>query len=82
MMESVLQKQLDFYSAGKLPAYVVATSYARLGQTDEALRYLQIAYQRHEPTFLFIRGDGAFVAMHHNPAFRKLLAQAGFPPLS
>ncbi len=80
MLKRVLQTDLDLFSQGKVPAFTVAGTYARLGEQDETLRYLQISYQRHEPSFLVVRGDRTFAPYRDKPAVRKLIEQAGLSP--
>ncbi|MFZ0313432.1 MAG: hypothetical protein WAL85_12060 [Candidatus Korobacteraceae bacterium] len=81
MLENILQVQKKFYAEGKLSPYFVARTSARLGQEDEALRYLQDSYQKHDSSLLSLRADEALVSLHHDPSFQKLVAQLGLPPL-
>jgi hypothetical protein len=52
-----------------------------LGQNEEALRYLQDSYQKHDSFLLSLRADEALVSLHNHPSFQKLVAQIGLPPL-
>ncbi len=81
MLAGILRLQKKLYAEGRLPAYAVAETCARLGRKEEALRYLQTAYERHETAFLSLRVDEGWSSLHDDPAYRQLLAQAGFPPL-
>lgn len=82
LLENTLQVQKKFFADGALPAFTVAVTYALLGDKVEALRYLQTSYERHETAFLSIRAHEPLFVLHDNPAFRKLVVQAGLPPLS
>ncbi len=82
MFQSMVLAQKQYFEAEKMPAFSVATTYARMGQKNEALRYLQTSFRRHEVAFLAIRVHEAFVDLHHDPAFQQLVGQAGLPPLS
>jgi tetratricopeptide (TPR) repeat protein len=80
MFEATLKMQQKLYAKGEASAFVVATTAARLGRKEEAMRYLQAAYRDHDPYFLSIRLDEAFTGLHDDPEFRKLVQLAG-PPL-
>jgi len=82
MFQSIVLAQKQYFDAEKMPAFSVATSYARVGDKAQALRYLQTSFRRHEVAFLAIRVHEALVGLHGNPAFQQLVAQAGLPPLS
>jgi tetratricopeptide (TPR) repeat protein len=81
MLENILgiQKKLD--AEGRVPAFLVATTYGYLGNKTEALRYLEISERRHEASFISIRSHQAFYSLHDDPSFRNLVEQAGLPPL-
>ena len=81
MFEATLKMQQKLYAEGEASAFVVATTAARLGRKEEAMRYLQAAYRDHDPYFLSIRLDEAFTGLHDDPDFRKLVQLAGLPPL-
>ncbi len=81
MFQSIALAQKQYFEAEKLPAFSVATTYARMGQKNEALRYLQTSFRRHEVAFLAIRVHEAFVDLHRDSTFQQLVGQAGLPPL-
>ncbi len=82
MLQSMLRVQKKYFEAERMPAFFVATTYARLGEKKEALHYLQTSFQRHEVAFLAIRVHEALVPLHGDPTFQQLVGQAGLPPLS
>lgn len=81
-LEIMVLAQKHYFDAEKMPAFSVATSYARMGDKEQALRYLRTSFRRHEVAFLAIRVHEALVNLHGDSAFRQLVAQAGLPPLS
>jgi tetratricopeptide (TPR) repeat protein len=81
MLSDILREQKKFYDQKQLSAFLVASTCARLGQKEEALQYLQASYEQHDPLFLTIRTEQAFSTLYADPAFRKLVVQAGLPPL-
>ncbi len=82
MFEALLKVDEKLYQSGQLSPYMLAVSHARLNHNDEALLYLQKAYELHDPIFLNIRGDGSFVALRNDPRFRQLERKSGLPPLT
>jgi len=81
MLTEMLKVQRGLYADGKIPAFDLAWTYARLGEKQEALKYLQIAYTKHEGQMLAVRIDSAFVGLHSEKAFQKLVADIGLPPV-
>ena len=82
MLGSIALVQKQYFEAEKMPAFAVATTYARMGDKEQALRYLQISFRRHEVAFLALRVHEGFIDLHADPAFQQLVTQAGLPPLS
>ncbi len=80
MLTEMLGVQKNLYADGKFSAHDLAWTYARLGEKQDALRYLQIGYEKHEGAMLEIRGDTAFVGLYKEKEFRKLLEEMGMPP--
>jgi hypothetical protein len=58
----------------------LAYSYARLGQNDEAFRYLEIAYEERDPGLLQIRVDPDFDNLRADARYHRLVQRIGFPP--
>lgn len=76
MLENILRTQKKLYAEGRLSGFLVASTCARLGQTEDALRYLQASYEQHDSFFLTIRTDEAFSRLYADQRFRKLVVQA------
>lgn len=70
--EVPFEKQLVDRGEGSASAYEVATGYAALGQRQDALRYLQLSFDRHEAAMLF--GD-PIPELETDPVFLKFRAQ-------
>ncbi len=81
LLSDILREQKKFYDQRQLSAFLVASTCARLGQNEDALRYLRASYEQHDPLFLTIRTEEAFSNLYAEPSFRKLVVQAGLPPL-
>jgi len=77
LLEQKLALQKKFCAQGQLSPFAVAQTEALLGNKAEALRYLQLAYNRHDEPFLAAPRNEAFVSLRDEPEFRKLMQQAG-----
>ena len=62
-----------------VPAYGFATIYACLGQTDEALVWLERAYEERYPFMIHLKAEPAFDALRSDPRFRGILRRVGLP---
>jgi uncharacterized protein HemY len=82
MLESQLQEQKKAYSQGKLSPFFLAETYSRLGQKEEAMKYMEACYDRHADETLNFATDPAFNNLHPVPAFQQLLAKAGMAPVN
>jgi DNA-binding winged helix-turn-helix (wHTH) protein/tetratricopeptide (TPR) repeat protein len=82
MLENQLEQQKKAYSNGKLSPFFLAETYSRLRNNREAMKYLEVCYDRHTDETLNIAVDPAFNNLHPIPAFQQLLAKAGLPPVS
>jgi len=81
MLENILQLQKKFYAEGQLSPYLVARTSALLGRKEDALRFLQDSYRKHDSLLLSLRADEALLSLHNDPSFQQLVAQIGLPPL-
>jgi hypothetical protein len=69
------------FNRGAGSAFDVADAYAALGQDNDALKYLEIAYQRRDLSLTAVTTNHAFQHLHEDPQFRELVAKIGFPPI-
>jgi hypothetical protein len=51
----------------------VASIHAALGENDEAISWLERAYQERAPQLMFLNTDPSFVGLRSDPKFRDLL---------
>lgn len=79
MLEGEIEQQKKAFAQGKISPFYLAESYAQLGNTQEALKYLDICYDRHAEETVNVAGDPAFRNLHTVPAFQALLAKVGLP---
>lgn len=79
MLEGQVDQQKKVYSQGKLSPFYLAETYSMLGNTEEALKYLDACYDRHAQETVNIAADPAFNSLHSIPAFQQFLAKVGLP---
>lgn len=72
LYESELPVEKDLFDRGSGNAYALATTYAALGQRQQALECLQTSFDRHEAAMLI--GD-PIPEMQNDPEYKKLRAQ-------
>jgi TolB-like protein/DNA-binding winged helix-turn-helix (wHTH) protein/Tfp pilus assembly protein PilF len=81
---SALRKLLDeAKKRGNLPPYAtygVAADYAFLGDKDEALAWLEKAYENRSPGPVFLKVDPRLDSLRSDPRFQALLRRMNFPP--
>jgi tetratricopeptide (TPR) repeat protein len=58
--------------------WALASIHARLGETDEALDWLERAFQEHDSTLVWLKVHPRFDALHGEPRFESLLARLRF----
>jgi TolB-like protein/tetratricopeptide (TPR) repeat protein len=63
-------------------AYRIARFYARAGDVDLSLEWLERAYQARKPQFLHAVADPVFDPLRSDPRFIALLRRIGLPPRS
>ena len=80
MLEATLESQNALYARGSLPAYSLALTHARLGNKQEALRYLEIALDMRESALLALSNEPSFALLHDDPKYADLLAQIRSSP--
>lgn len=80
MLLETLRVEEGFHEQGKMPAYSLAVTCARLGRKEDALRYLETAYAQRESPFIAVMNESAFASLHHDREFRDLVAHMNFPP--
>ena len=57
----------------------LAKLYARAGEPDTALEWLEKAYHHRQPQILHVKAMPVFDELHSNPEFQDLLRRIGFP---
>jgi len=80
--QGFLQKGLEHDLRGgseERQAYGIAIRYARLGNKDEALKWLEKTYVQHTGNMLFVKSEPAFDSLHSDPRFQSLLRRMKFP---
>jgi Tfp pilus assembly protein PilF len=79
MLEDMLRAQQNLNQQGTASAYSLAVTYARFGSKNDALRYLKVAYNRHESPFVALKNESAFTFLHDDPQFKDLVTHLNSP---
>ncbi len=75
MWEAVLPLRKESYDRGVGSAYEVAATCALLGQKEEALRYLQVAYDKREIGMLYLNRNPAFTSLREDAGVKEIAEQ-------
>jgi DNA-binding winged helix-turn-helix (wHTH) protein/Tfp pilus assembly protein PilF len=79
MFKGQLDQQKKLYSKGKLSPFYLAETYSQMGNAEEALKYLQASYDRHDQEIIDSAVDPDFNNLRSTPAFQQFLAEVGLP---
>jgi len=82
MLEGQLEQEKKFYTQGTFSPFSLAETYSLLGDTPNALKYLQASKDQRVDAMPNAAIDPAFNYLHSLPAFQQLLAQVGLPPVN
>jgi len=63
----------------RFPAFTIATFYAKLGQDDEALRWLEKGYEERDFRMTVLSVSFEFDRLRSDPRFRELVRRMGLP---
>jgi tetratricopeptide (TPR) repeat protein len=81
LLEQQLAASREAFDHNHGSAFEVAARYAILGQNSEAMKYLQIAYHRHDLLLTTLIANSTFQPLHQDPKFSELVAKVGLPPV-
>jgi DNA-binding winged helix-turn-helix (wHTH) protein/tetratricopeptide (TPR) repeat protein len=81
LLEALWLQEKKLYDRGLFSPYNIAQTCAMMGKKQEALQYLKIAYDQHVDGVPEMEADHVFDKLHDEPAFRRMLADVGLPPL-
>ncbi len=79
LLRGELEEELQAFRQGHADAVTVATMYMVLGKKQEALDYLERAYQRHDYSLIALANFTAFRGMHEDPQYQDLLKRLYSP---
>jgi DNA-binding winged helix-turn-helix (wHTH) protein/tetratricopeptide (TPR) repeat protein len=82
LLEALLLQEKKLYDRGLFSPFDLAQTCALMGKKREALQYLKIAYDQHADGVSQMEAGHGFDKLHDEPAFRRMLADVGLPPLN
>ena len=77
MRESMIPVQKEMVDRDLGSAYDLAASCALLGKKEDALRYLQTAYERRETGLLYLSRNPDFNALHDDLVYKEITERVG-----
>ncbi len=76
----VIEGLLGHAKEGRFGSFQIASLYAGIGETEEALRWLQKGYDEHSWWLVTIKVDSAFDSLRSDPRFNDLERKVGLSP--
>ncbi len=78
--EALVQELHDMNDGGQyVQANYLASAYAALGDSDEAFKWLERAYERREFVMVLLKSDTVYPELRSDPRFDDLLERMKFP---
>ena len=74
-----LQFLKDDNEKGSVSPYSIASVYARLGDKEQTLNWLEKAYQQHDAYIVYLKIDPQFDSLRSDPRVTDLLRRIGLP---
>ena len=75
---AILNEMLRLSESRWVPPYHIALVYNALGETDQALAWLEKGYKKRDPRMTFLKTDGRLNNLRGDPRFQDLLRRVGF----
>jgi TolB-like protein/Tfp pilus assembly protein PilF len=83
-MQGYWKKRLDYLKERakreRVSPWVFALSYARAGEKEHALEWLEKAYHQHTPMLVWLKAERTWDPLRSDPRFQDLLRRMNFPP--
>jgi len=79
LREAALRAHRKLYDEGRASDFTLAVDYSMLNDKTDALRYLEMAYQKHDPMMAAILGYTDLKNVRQEPGFNELVAKVGLP---
>ena len=72
-------KLISEENAATSPEYSLGLYYSGIGQKEEALDWLERAYDSHDSELSWLKTEPMFKILHGDPRYEELLRKIGFP---
>jgi DNA-binding winged helix-turn-helix (wHTH) protein/tetratricopeptide (TPR) repeat protein len=79
MLENMRAMQKSLCERGSLSPVAVAETDAVLGNNQEAIHYVEKAYQAHDENFISIKVDSALASLRDDPVYKDMAGRLTFP---
>ena len=73
-----LQERYNEMKSGS-PAWFTALYYSSVGDSENAFKWLQNSYDRHEVELIWLREEPALRSLRGDPRYKELYNKVGFP---
>ena len=80
MVESWLEGLKELNKRNRAGAYPIGEAYARLGDAEQALAWLEKAFEEHDSRLVALKVDPVFESLRANSKFKDLTRRVGLEP--
>jgi len=78
--QKILEQLQELSKQRYVTPYVVARIHVTLGEKDEALQWLEVAYQQRAEWMVLLKVDPCLDGLRPDPRFQDLIRRMNFPP--
>ena len=75
----MLRQLKEMSNRGYVPSFYIALLYVALGENDQALTWLEKAYEEHHPNMVWLKMDQCLDPLRSDPRFQSRLRRMNFP---
>jgi tetratricopeptide (TPR) repeat protein len=75
---AIRDEMLKLSKSRFVPPFNIALVYNALGETDQALAWLEKGYEQRDPRMTFLKTDGRLKNLREDPRFQDLMRRVGF----
>jgi len=80
-MQRIAERMIEESEKSYFPSWQISTLYCRAGMKDEAIYWLEKAYEEHDNNMPYISVDPLFDFMRDDPRFQEIARKMNFPQL-
>lgn len=81
-MQEVAERMISLRENSYVPSWQICTLFTRAQNKEETLKWLQVAYEEHDPNIPYISVDPLFDFVRAEPRFKEILHKMKLPEIN